>query len=84
MIVEEEQYLQHFGKKGMKWGVRNARPKGEGRQSERSTKEKAAIAAVAGAAFIASHKIAMSLPVSALIGGAAGFTTKAVLDRRAD
>ena len=23
MIVEEDYYLQHYGKKGMKWGVRN-------------------------------------------------------------
>lgn len=25
MIVDEETYLEHFGKKGMKWGVRQAR-----------------------------------------------------------
>lgn len=27
MIIEEKVYLEHFGKKGMHWGIRNKKPK---------------------------------------------------------
>lgn len=30
MIIEEELYLEHYGKKGMQWGVRTAKTAGRG------------------------------------------------------
>lgn len=33
MIVEEEVYLEHYGKQGMRWGVRTAKTVGRGTKS---------------------------------------------------
>lgn len=37
----EEYYLQHFGVKGMKWGVRRKRPEGVSRRTNRQAKKDA-------------------------------------------
>lgn len=42
MIIEEEAFLQHFGIKGMKWGVRNSRPGGVSRGVDKHAKKDAA------------------------------------------
>lgn len=52
MIIDEEVYLEHYGAKGMKWGVRNKRDSsgsGQSEQQKTSKKKRAAqIAVVAG------------------------------------
>lgn len=35
MIVDEEVYLEHFGVKGMRWGVRNSSPSRVGKRPDR-------------------------------------------------
>ena len=36
MIVDEEQYLEHYGKKGMRWGTRSASPRSVARQRNKA------------------------------------------------
>lgn len=71
-------YLAHAGKKGMKWGVRKAKPQGNIRKgiakSSAGTKAKIGLAAVA--ATIALGRV---LPVSAPITIAAGAGVAAAL-----
>lgn len=41
MILDESVYLEHYGVKGMKWGVRKDRPSGVSRSVNRSAKKDA-------------------------------------------
>lgn len=41
MIIDETDFLEHYGVKGMKWGVRNDRPKGTSRKTDRTAKKDA-------------------------------------------
>lgn len=65
MILDEKVYLEHYGKKGMRWGVRNEqKPSGNGRKSSGKvgfTSDQAAIAVYGSlmAAFILSQTTKM-------------------------
>lgn len=59
MVIDEEIYLEHFGKKGMKWGVRNAKSVGKsiGRGTKKTYKlakkhPKATASIAAGTVFV--------------------------------
>jgi hypothetical protein len=86
MIIEEDIYLEHYGKKGMKWGVRKAREKKE--FHERSGKQKAviigvgAIGALAGARFVASRT--RSIPAAVIIGSATSAVGMEITERLLD
>lgn len=71
MIIDEEVYLEHFGKKGMKWGVR----KDSSSDSKRVSNKKKAVAVgvlVVGAAFtIAVLKKNGNTPISSIPKGPA-------------
>lgn len=41
MIIDEEEYLAHYGVKGMKWGQRKARPHGVTRRVDREARKDA-------------------------------------------
>jgi hypothetical protein len=41
MIIDEEAYLQHFGTKGMRWGVRRSQPNGVSRKTNREASKDA-------------------------------------------
>jgi hypothetical protein len=41
MIIDEEVYLEHYGVKGMKWGVRQSRPNGVSRSMDRRARKDA-------------------------------------------
>jgi hypothetical protein len=52
MIIDEEDYLEHFGVKGMRWGVRNEeRPGGVSRKIDRMARKDAEEAARAKAFY---------------------------------
>lgn len=41
MILDEEEYLEHYGVKGMRWGVRSNRTEGVSRSTDRMAKKDA-------------------------------------------
>jgi NhaP-type Na+/H+ or K+/H+ antiporter len=66
--------LEHFGVRGMHWGVRRDGTK-------RSGKDKAIILAAAGAAFVVSRRLMMNVPMTAVVTGASSLAAASVLDR---
>jgi hypothetical protein len=82
VIIEEDYYLEHFGKKGMKWGVRKAKVKEEKKSfGERSGKQKAVILGAGGVAGLLAARFVsgktMSLPATIIAG--AGASTAGIL-----
>lgn len=71
MEIDEEVdlFLEHFGTKGMKWGVRT---KSIGKEANRSRKDKAKIAGVGVASFIIARQVTSHLntPLSIAAGAA--------------
>ncbi len=59
MIIDEELYLEHFGKKGMRWGVRKAK-RGDWKTRSASQKTGLVVGGYAGSVVgqIAGQKIA--------------------------
>lgn len=91
MIDEEDvlDYLEHFGVRGMRWGVRRAQryspPK---RFKDRSVQQRLGIGVVGlGTSFAVSKflsKKTMNLPVSAIAGFASGIAAEHVAQRLLD
>ncbi len=67
MIIEEDIYLEHFGVKGMQWGVRRNRSSGSSSKSSSSSRKKlavkVAIGTIAVAGILATAKARQTVPV---------------------
>lgn len=75
-----DDFLEHFGKKGMKWGVRKDKDSND--REQLSGKRKAAIVAGSAAAVLVMRRVSIS-PVAQMAGGAAGgLAVNAILKRR--
>jgi hypothetical protein len=86
MIIEEDIYLEHFGKKGMKWGVRKAREKKS--FGERSGKQKAVILGAGGVAGLLAARFVsgktLSLPATVAAGAGGSVAGMAIAERLLD
>lgn len=82
MEIDADVYLEHFGKKGMKWGSRRASNKSV--NQNRSRNQKIAVALVtAGSAFLAARFVGgktINTKTIAVAGAAAGFAGKNFMD----
>ncbi len=90
MIIEEDIYLEHYGKKGMRWGVRNREQRREDPWNRtpgkrRNDRQQAAASAIVGAGVIfAARNRMFNLPVSAILGGGSAAATSTFMRNRYD
>lgn len=85
MIVDEEYFLQHYGKKGMKWGVRKASKGSKGSKPKRlGLGKQAVLAGTTFAAALATSRAILrrggSLPLSMAGLVVAGTATSRVVE----
>ena len=82
MLLDEELYLKHYGKKGMKWGQRRAQRKRNNKNQSKSEKTVVALVA-AGAAFMGARLVSgstMNATATIAGGAAAGIAGKRFMD----
>ena len=73
--LAREQFLEHYGVKGMKWGIRNEVVKGPRtpytKGKRRASRLVGTGAAILGARFVLRHTL--RVPLSVVVGGAVGY-----------
>lgn len=85
MFETSDELLEHFGAKGMKWGVRRERRKNRTPTEKKMDRRKAIASSTAGlGVFFLARRGLLTIPFSALVGASTTLAVNALIEKSRD